>query len=431
MPTETITTDMSHPGDVVVPLSDVIDLLSTRLDQSELDDLLRQMLSKRTIEVQAGEIITAELMNQILADIANMQTRVAVLEAGIPSTSAPEIILVQPSGGVRINEELQVFGYNLSPDQLTSVTMGNRTVSVFSSASHSKLLVFNVPPILGIPEDGADVNLKVVNQYGSDSIEVLVKPSVSTQLDTTFFITSTSVPSTELVAETTYEYGFSITAYTSLDASYTLVPEIESADAGWSVQVKDGNTALDIPKSQPTPSTYDVVLEVTTGSTGTASLTLTIEADDYPEEWGESDVLTLELGEIATPNTEITFIKPPTVVPGMYYNAAADEVSVPAVPAGLNPRLIVTAELKTAGETYSISNPVVKDNTGGVWTATLLNESSVTTGDANELHQVRIEIDLADAAPITTPATTLSFSVERVGSSESPAVFTQKIKMNL
>ena len=130
----------ANPGDVVVPLADVLELLQSALNSSELQELTTELIARRTTFVQAGDVITAELMNQVLADIGNLQARVAELENGIPSQEAPRIFFVDPNTGVRIGETLTVIGENLAPSNLTSVRIGNRTVSAFSGSSQGKSL---------------------------------------------------------------------------------------------------------------------------------------------------------------------------------------------------------------------------------------------------------------------------------------------------
>lgn len=419
----------AHPGDVVVPLSDMLDLLSSRLEEEELDLISEELIRRRTTEVAAGDVVTAEMMNQILFDIGNLQTRVMVLEQSSSATDEPEILLVQPSDGVRINEELKVYGNNLDPDTLISVTMGGRAVTVFSLASHSKLLVFNVPPIFGIPEEGAEVTLDISNEFGSDSISVFVLRSQETELDTTFLMPNPEVPGEALEVSTAYDYTYTITAYTSLDATYNLIPKLVTTETDWSVEVKGGGDTLFIPKSQPDPSVHTVVLTVTTGAAGSADLSLRIEAEDLPEEeWGESDAIPLEIDETTEVNTEINFIKPPTVIPGMYYNSAEDKLTVPPVPI-IDIVLVVQAELLASNETYLISEAVVEGDSGGVWTVARTNDATVTTGEESETHQVRVSVDLADDAPVATPDATLSLTIERQGSTEPPAVYTQTLSM--
>jgi hypothetical protein len=62
-------TTVATPGSIVVPLSQIIDKLQGKLSSSEIDKLLYDILSKRKDQVGPGDLITADLVNQILADL--------------------------------------------------------------------------------------------------------------------------------------------------------------------------------------------------------------------------------------------------------------------------------------------------------------------------------------------------------------------------
>jgi hypothetical protein len=71
-----------NPGNIVVPLSAILDQLRGRLSSVELDALLAAIVARRKAEVHPGDLITAELMNQILQDLATLNEQVAALTGG-------------------------------------------------------------------------------------------------------------------------------------------------------------------------------------------------------------------------------------------------------------------------------------------------------------------------------------------------------------
>src|SRR5262245_40342437 len=71
-----------NPGNIVVPLSAILDQLRGRLSSVELDALLAAIIARRKAEVHPGDLITAELMNQILQDLAALNEQVAALTGG-------------------------------------------------------------------------------------------------------------------------------------------------------------------------------------------------------------------------------------------------------------------------------------------------------------------------------------------------------------
>lgn len=411
----------AHPSDVVVPLSDMLDLLSSRLDQNELDALSEELILRRSTQVAAGDVISAELMNQILADIDNLQTRTTVLEEGIPEVDAPQIVLVSPSDGAPIGSQLEVSGFNLAPDQLTSVLIAGRTVTTFSAASHSRLLVFDVPSILGIPPEGADVTLVVTNEFGNDSITVRVEQTIVTELSTAITLGYQAFPDEELEADTEYTVTVRVTAITSLAATYTISASFDNP--GWTTEIEGGMNQLTIPSSQPTPFVQDIDVTVTTGSAGSSDFTFNIVAVGQPSENATSEALELEIGDTPAVNTEITF--QPIQINAANLDASTGNIRVAAggfVTFGVN------SVLGPIGN-YVVTSPVVSGDPGEFWSAALVTSPNPAANQVNENHLNAIRLDLGSGAPLATPTATVTFTVARTGSTEPPAVFTRTIEV--
>ncbi|MCR6650129.1 MAG: hypothetical protein NVV73_00910 [Cellvibrionaceae bacterium] len=310
----------ANPGDVVVPLADVLELLQTALNTAELQQLSTELIARRTTFVQAGDVITAELMNQVLADIGNLQARVADLENGIPSQEAPRIIFVNPNTGVRIGETLTVIGENLAPANLTSVRIGNRAITAFSGSSSGKTLAFAVPPMLGISQNGSDVLLTISNDFGSDDILVRVLPSLPQNLTANMVLTYVDFPQEELEPNTTYTVTLRLSAFTTLEADFAILPSLDG-DAGWSVVV-DGDDTITVPRSQQQPFITDIDLLVTTGASGSASLTVQVEAVEYPDQNRTSTGLPLAIGDTPEVNTDIA-LSAQNIPPGSFNTATS------------------------------------------------------------------------------------------------------------
>src|SRR5687767_420033 len=73
-------------GDVVISIADIFDRLQGRVDATTLDQVLSDIISGRRNRVRPGELITAELMNQILAQLESLETRVTALETSTPGS---------------------------------------------------------------------------------------------------------------------------------------------------------------------------------------------------------------------------------------------------------------------------------------------------------------------------------------------------------
>jgi hypothetical protein len=265
------------PGEMVVSLTEILDKLGNKLTDDEKQQLLLAMLSPRREKVQPGDLITTDLINQILVDVADLQFKVANLSAGTVSFGPPEIFRLN-KGSVEMGEELQVIGRNLDIASLVYVKIADVSIDTFKAdKSSSTLLVFDVPAIIGITDPGAMVNLEIKNTSGGPaSASLFVKPGTSYDLNANFGFTVTA-PSTPIPANGSGNYIFLIDATTSTDEQYLAVPLI---DGGWTAQATP--TTLTIPKSQTTPSKWSVSVRVTAPASGSATLKLELRPMNFP-----------------------------------------------------------------------------------------------------------------------------------------------------
>lgn len=109
-----MSTIFSNPGNIVIPLSTILDQLKGKLSSSEIDALLSAILSQKKTEVRPGDLITVELMNQILNDLANLNQRVAQLEGGV-STGYRNIHLMDHEFHPRLHAVKQNKRGTMSP----------------------------------------------------------------------------------------------------------------------------------------------------------------------------------------------------------------------------------------------------------------------------------------------------------------------------
>jgi hypothetical protein len=411
----------ANPGDVVVSLADVLELLQSALNSAELQELSTELIARRTTFVQAGDVITAELMNQMLADIGNLQARVADLENGVPSQEAPKIIFVNPNNGVRIGETLTVIGDNLAPATLTSVRIGNRVVTAFGGSSQGKKLTFIVPPMLGIGENGADVTLEISNNFGSDDILVHVLPSVPQDLTANITLTYSDIPEEELQPNTTYPVTLQLSAFTTLEADFEISTIIDG-DAGWSAVV-DGDEIITIPRSSQNAFITDIVLLVTAGPSGSASLSVRIEAVDYPDQNRTSTGLPLVIGDTPEVNTDIALSA--QNIPPANFNAATNTFLLSQsqiVPFVLQFSIVLypqeTGESDAdfiAKNTYTFSAPTITPQ--GPWSLTHQLPQTVIATPTTQLVSFTFQLTRG-SSPLTTSQ--LRFQASRNGSDEPP-----------
>jgi hypothetical protein len=101
-------------GDYVISVSEIFDKLQSKVDANTLEQLLRDIISERRPQVRPGELITAELINQILAELESLETRVTKLEAGaivsVPTQGQVVVTQLVPPENIRIEDELRIIG---------------------------------------------------------------------------------------------------------------------------------------------------------------------------------------------------------------------------------------------------------------------------------------------------------------------------------
>lgn len=167
-----------NPGNIVVPLSAIIEQLRSRLTPSEIDALLFALVSRRRSQVAPGDLITAELINQVLADIADLNLRVSQLEATGGGTTPGEVVIFQPAIGasMRINDQIEITGLNFGFGNAGQrVQFDGIPVSGFLPGSSDNLLRVVVPSLPNVGTGRAAV-LNVSNGTSSATRAVFVQP---------------------------------------------------------------------------------------------------------------------------------------------------------------------------------------------------------------------------------------------------------------
>src|ERR671923_2200472 len=150
-----------------ISVGDLLEKVGSRLTAAEKEELLLSVLTKPGDRVRPGDLITADLLNQILSQLADLQVRVAVLEGGSTPDGKPKITFPKPGDVYRIGDELRIVGVNFgSADQATVIIDSSVTVNHFKGGSGERLLAFEIPFVQNIPTDGREVSVAVKNGAG-------------------------------------------------------------------------------------------------------------------------------------------------------------------------------------------------------------------------------------------------------------------------
>lgn len=283
------------PGDMVVPLSQIVDLLKSKLSQSEIDALLNSLFSGVPKQVRPGDLIPAELMNQIFAELANLETRVAKLEVTTPVTgTGMGVFILEPNTNtvLRIGDSLTIKGINLLKDSIVKIDE-TTMIGLEGSLDNMTLVLKSIPPIDNIVGEGRTVTLLVSNSAGSNTAQFTLKPRELTVPIGTVLVAQTGGPipaplNNTYKANTRYTFIFTITSDTRPDETFSLNPSMDNA---WAAEVIDPLTdkaitpseiLIEAAKNATTPTVKKVYVAVTIPGTAqsgdTGNLTLLVQS---------------------------------------------------------------------------------------------------------------------------------------------------------
>ncbi|MBX3628685.1 MAG: hypothetical protein KF908_02005 [Nitrosomonas sp.] len=309
MANSTITT--ANAGNMVVPLSAIIDQLKGKLNNTEIEVLLSAILSQKKTEVRPGDLITVELMNQILNDLADLNLRVAQLEGGVSTGLAPIIDQIIPAVQ-RVGGTLAVIGRNFNtPPERNTVEIAGFPIERFQSSPDGEL-VFGIPRIDIIGEK-LDTKVSVQTERGSASKTITLLPRLITPEG---FVSFTEDPANSslpvITSPGTYDIGFMVNSQTSVDESYVITAGyIDVAGSFTAQQWKDattlktatGDTIAETPLKLPAFSPVKIVVRIVLPAGATANTTvakLSLRAKSVNNDAGlskNSDPLIITVGQ--------------------------------------------------------------------------------------------------------------------------------------
>jgi hypothetical protein len=135
-------------------------------------------MANATTTVMPGDLIRADLINQLFNQLAALDQRVTSLEiAGGPVGGSVLVTTVIPSGPIRVGEEMRLigqnFGYSIGANR---VFVDGIRVLAFKTGSNDQTQIFDIPDIPNVPANGKPVTLSVSNQTTTDSRTIVVLP---------------------------------------------------------------------------------------------------------------------------------------------------------------------------------------------------------------------------------------------------------------
>jgi hypothetical protein len=362
------------PGDTVVPLSEILARLESQVSPDVIDNLLRDVLSNRLPEVRPGQLITADLMNQVLFRLASLEVRVARLEqggGGVASEPVPVITDWSPLEP-HLRERLTVNGRNFpAAPGPGSVDFEGVFITHFISASPNRLEFEVTPGISGtLPRE---VTMTIRNGQRSGTARVRVQPEVIVPRGE-MFVTDVTPNLGTIVVGTAYTYVFDLDSQTIPDETYRL--EALFTDAAGTATADDWHRNTTLPSNaggiRCGPTRKERVNVVVRVPTGAQSVNFALRAVSLNNPSGltrTSGVIAIRVGSTADVNDPRTTLSIDILGPlASARNATIDGQQGIEVAYGATENISVTARFQQAGAyTYSAE---IESPDEAIWTPT-------------------------------------------------------------
>jgi hypothetical protein len=264
--------------------------------------------------VQAGELITAALVNELIDELEKLDVRVTALETTGPTGGAVEIIAVTPQT-LEVGDVITIVGKNF--DFLNGgarVRFNGFGPKTFAEESNDTLIICEVPDLgVVLPAEGLTVQLAVSNTTTTASRTITVKPPKLEQVggvNATF----AGVSPDPIVANGTAELEFTLVGELSMPATITLTPRAVGqggAPLGWATKILNAAKAQ-VPNRQIAigPGETKAIYVALTIPPGTNSTPFTLELDISGDGIDDSGDASLTVGQTSKLDTSITKLSP-------------------------------------------------------------------------------------------------------------------------
>jgi hypothetical protein len=423
----TITTDS---GAIAVPMSTILDALEGVLTDAEREALMGQIIGLRPAGVAPGDLIEAELFNKVMSDINDLLLRVAALEGASDMTPKTPVITQIVPQLVRTGTEFTAIGENLNPLLLSRIEVENTIVPLdrIKPGSSPTRLVLDAPAIIGLPAGGATVILSVSNPAGTGQGSYVQLPGIAAEIQANVTFTLKSVtPNEAIKASTAYDYSFEIEIHSSHDETFTLAAQISGT--GWTAKVKDSDKITVTSASATDGFKTTKVITVTTGATGSGTLTLSITGTNFPTFNASSQPTVVTIAAAQNiPTDKIKFNNIVAIGPNAKF--ANNTLFIKRQPSVAPGKIImsVATQFVDAG-TYQVSAPTAAPASD--WTATRSSPDTITTSVANSSSNITINVTPKNnGAQFTAVDGQLDFLVSASGGGGQPQLpFTAQLRV--
>jgi hypothetical protein len=396
-------------GEVVVPMSSILDALEGVLSEAERQALFTQLINLSPAGVAPGDLITAELFNDMMSDINELTVRVAALEGVGAEPQGPIIFRVEPAV-VTVGSDMTVIGENLTQRYLTDIDVGDTRVNpaLLKLGSSPTRMIFAAPGVTGATPAGIPVQIRVANDSGEATAAFVIRSGVAASLAANPGFTLTGVsPVGEMAMNTNYDFAFDLAITSSHAETFTITPLLSvTPAAGWTATVTSG-AQVSVPVTGGTPVTRPVVVRVRTGAGGTGTLALSIQGNAFTNFSRDSQTFPLGVTQTPTPTSGPIQFQSPSVAGSQTQKTIRNgnieilQSLISDATASASAKTIRLTVPLTIAETGQYNVTVAKSPTNANWTVTQTSGTALTQATASGLVAsitATISADAANAA---------------------------------
>lgn len=260
-------------------LSEILDAVGSLLTAGQKDQLAAQLVGAQLKLVQPGDLITADLFNTVLANVADLAIRVSALEG---STGGPVIDHIEPQGiDLPVGSLMTIVGRNFHPGNSDTVALIDAvTISAFNLQSDPNHLVFTIPNSFAQLPRVAQVKVKV-GDATSNTVSVGIDPEVLTQSGI-LTVKSVGAALGTITIGTTYSLVWQVIATAKLAATCTFTPIVTDVNGAttkaWTDNIQVGQPGP-ITLAQGAPLLVPMTVKVPAGAVS-ANISLGGSSDD-------------------------------------------------------------------------------------------------------------------------------------------------------
>jgi hypothetical protein len=384
----------------------LLDLLEDTLTADQRAAIAAELTALRPAGVAPGDLITADLWNNMQSNINDLILRVAALEGASGEPQAPIIFRVEPAV-VTVGSDMTVIGEHLTQRYLTDIDIGDARVNpaLLKFGSSPSRMIFAAPGVTGATSSGIPVQIRVANDAGEATAAFVIRSGVAASLAANPGFTLTGVsPAGAMAMNTNHDFAFDLAITSSHAETFTITPLLSvTPAAGWTATVTNGGQ-VSVPVTGGTPVTRQVVVRVRTGSSGTGTLALRIQGNAFTNFSRDSQTFPVGVTQTPTPTSGPIQFQSPSVLGNQSQKTIRNgnieilQSLISDATASASAKTIRLTVPLTIAETGQYNVTVAKSPTNANWTVTQTSGTALTQATASGLVASITATITADAA---------------------------------